>query len=323
MLEDSKQIDLSIIVVACNVAELIDECFSAIKNSNDNINKELIYVDNGSTDGTINLIKSKYPDTIIIKSDTNLGFIRANNLGYQRASGKYILMLNSDAFVGEDTLQETLNFIEKNSDCGVLGSRLIDRDGVMQPSGRFFPTPWNIFLTKLGLVNNKIPILRGIDDMEKNHNQVFECDWVVGCYLLIRKKIVDELDFFLREEFFMYYDDADLCLRAKRKGWKVYFYPNDVIHLGGVNSAKLAEVTEKGKLIEKYNLESEFIHFRKNYNIFMVFSDFLLIVAVALIRILKSLRTFKTKNIFKENFRRVVFSYNILIGTNFGDKSIH
>ena len=99
-------------------------------------------------------------------------------------------MLNSDSFVGKDTLQESYDFIEQHSECGVMGCRLVDREGNMQPSARYFPTPWKLFITKLGLVNNKISFLKGIDDMAKDHKRIFECDWVVGCYLLVRKKIV-------------------------------------------------------------------------------------------------------------------------------------
>ncbi|EDN68014.1 glycosyl transferase, group 2 family [Beggiatoa sp. PS] len=137
-----------------------------------------------------------------------------------------------------------------------------------------------------------------------------------------RKNIIDELDFFLREDFFMYYDDADICLRIKRKGWKVFYYPNDVIHLGGVNSAKLTEITEKGKQTEKYNLESEFIYFRKNYHIFMVITDFLLIVLVSLLRIFKRILLFKKWD-KKTTWDRIVLATKILIKTRFGNKPIH
>jgi len=319
---ENTPIDISIIVVACSVKELIDECFTAVKNSNDHLNKEIIYVDNGSTDGTVEMVRKKFPDTVIIESPTNLGFIRANNLGYPKANGKYILMLNSDAFVGKDSLQETYDFMEQHPVCGVIGCRLVDREGVMQPSARYFPTPWKFFLTKIGRVNNKIPFLKGIDNMEQDHNRIFECDWVPGCYLLSRKNIIDELEFFLREDFFMYYDDSDICLRIKRKGWKVFFYPNDVIHLGGANSAKLTEITEKGKQIEKYNLESEFIYFRKNYNIFYMLYDFFLIVIVGILRILKRVLRFK-KVEKKTTWGPMVLATQILIKTRFGNKPIH
>ncbi|MEK8017916.1 MAG: glycosyltransferase family 2 protein [Candidatus Parabeggiatoa sp.] len=317
------QVDISIIVVACSVKELIDECFTALKNANDRLNKEIIYVDNGSTDGTVQMVKEKFPETVIIESPTNLGFIRANNLGYPKANGKYVLMLNSDAFVGIDSLQESYDFMEQHPECGVLGCRLIDREGTMQPSARYFPTPWNLFLTNMGMVKNTIPFLKGVDNMEVDHSRIFECDWVIGCYLFTRKEIIDELDFFLREDFFMYFDDADLCLRIKRKNWKVFFYPNDVIHLGGINSAKLTEVTEKGKFTEKYNLESEYLYFRKNYNVFYVLADFFLIVLAAFLRVIKRVFFFKKNIVIKKTLGRVALAFNILVKTRFGKVPIH
>ncbi len=317
------QVDISIIVVASSVKELIDECFTAVKNSNDRLNKEIIYVDNGSTDGTVQMVKEKFPETVIIESPTNLGFIRANNLGYPKANGKYVLMLNSDAFVGIDSLQESYDFMEQHPECGVLGCRLIDREGTMQPSARYFPTPWNLFLTNMGMVKNTIPFLKGVDNMEVDHNNIFECDWVPGCYLFTRKEIVEELDFFLREDFFMYFDDADLCLRIKRKSWKVFFYPNDVIHLGGINSAKLTEVTEKGKFTEKYNLESEYLYFRKNDNVFYVLADFFLIVLAAFLRVIKKVFFFKKNIVIKKTLGRVALAFNILVKTRFGKVPIH
>ncbi len=323
MSNSTTAIDLSIIVVACSVRELMEECFSAIKNSLDHLNKQVIYVDNGSTDDTVAMVRANFPDTLIIESPTNLGFIRANNLGYPKATGKYVLMLNSDAFVGPNTLQESYDFLEQHSEAGVLGCRLIVRDGTMQPSARYFPTPWNIFLTQIGLVNHRLSWLRGVDNLERDHTQIFECDWVPGCYLFVRKHIVDELAFFLREDFFMYFDDADLCLRIKRKDWKVYYYPNDVIHLGGVNSAKLTEITEKGKQTEKYNLESEMIYFRQNYHIGYVLADFFFILVVALLRSVKKILMFKADPPFRKIWGRVALAYHILVNTHLGKKPIH
>lgn len=315
-------VDLSIIVVACSVRELIEECFTAVQQSQDTLKKEIIYVDNGSTDDTVEMVKNQFPDVIIIESPINLGFIRANNLAYPKATGKYVLMLNSDAFVGKTSLQETIDFMEKNSDCGVVGCRLVNREGVMQPSARFFPTPWNLFLTKLNLINHQISWLKGVDDLQRDHHQIFECDWVPGCYLLVRKQIVDDLGFFLREDFFMYFDDSDLCLRVKRKGWKVFYYPNEVVHLGGANSAKLTEVTEKGRQVEKYNLESEFIYFRKNYHLAMVLADYFLIVLVEFLRMVKNLLLLRMK-FFKDNAHRIHLATKLLIGTRGGSRAIH
>src|SRR5262250_1069569 len=97
--------DVSIIVVAWNVAHLVDECLASVRASQDGLRKQVLFVDNGSKDGTEELVRTKYPEVELIRSETNLGFIRANNLAYPRATGRYVLMLNSDAFVGPKTLE--------------------------------------------------------------------------------------------------------------------------------------------------------------------------------------------------------------------------
>ncbi|RKZ93659.1 MAG: glycosyltransferase family 2 protein [Candidatus Parabeggiatoa sp. nov. 1] len=318
-----KQIDLSIIVVAYGIKELIEKCFTAVINSTDNLNKEIIYVDNGSTDDSVEMVREKFPEVIVIESPVNLGFTRANNLGYTKVQGKYVLLLNADAFVGQQTLQKTYDFMEQNPDCGVVGCRLIGRDGQLQPSARYFPTPWRIFLANIGKTNPSISFLKGVDDMLQDHNRILECDWVPGCYLLTRKTVIDELDFFLRHELFFYYDDADFCLRVKKQGWKVIFYPEDVIHLGGGNAEKLAKLTEKGKQIATYNLEAGYIYFRHNYNWFYVLSNYLFIVFLASIRSLKNVLLFKKLDDVRASWGYVAMASSILIKTRFGKIPIH
>jgi len=317
------QVDLSIIVVAYGIQKIVEECFTAVSNSTDTLNKEIIYVDNGSTDDSVEMVKEKFPEVIIIESQVNLGFTRANNLAYTRATGKYILMLNADAFVGIETLTRSYDFMEEHPDCGVLGARLVGKDGKLQPSARYFPTPMRLFLVKIGSVNNNISFLTGIDNQQQDHTHQIECDWVPGCYLLTRKKIIDSLNFFLRHDFFMYFDDADICLRIKRQGWKVFFYPLEVIHLGGANSEKIAKVTEKGRQIVKFNLESEYIYFRQNYNLFYVLLDFFLIQVFAFFQVLKKIFLFKKNINLSETLKSVITATSILIKTRFGKKSIH
>jgi hypothetical protein len=317
----NKEIDLSIIVVAYSVKELVDECFTAVRNSTDNLVKEIVYVDNGSTDGSVEMIKEKFPEVIVIESPTNLGFTRANNLAYPKVTGKYILLLNVDAFVNKDSLQKSYDFMEQHLDCGVLGARLIGRDGKLQPSARYFMTPWRNFLVKMGWNNNNISWLKGVDNMQQDHNRILECDWVPGCYLLTRKRIIDELIFFLRHDFFMYFDDIDICLRIKKQGWKVIFCPIDVIHLGGANSEKVATVT-KGRQIAKLNLESEYIYFRQNYNMLYVLWDFSFIILFHFSRLLKKIFLFKKQDI-QESWGNIAMATSILIKTRFGNKSIH
>ena len=322
MSSTNNKVDLSIIVVAFSVKELIDECFTAVRNSTDNLTKEIIYVDNGSTDSSVTMVKEKFPEIIVIESPTNLNFTRANNLAYPLVTGKYVLLLNADAFINKDSLQKSYDLMEQNSDWGVLGVRLSGRDGKLQPSARYFITPWRSFLLKMGWVNNNISWLNVPDDMQQDHNRIIECDWVPGCYLLTRKKIIDEMGFFLRHDFFMYFDDIDICYRVKKRGWKIIYYPMDVTHIRGGNAVKISKLTEKGRQIAKLNLESEYIYFRKNYNLLYVLWDFLLIFIFNFSKFLKKVFLFK-KDEIKESWGDIVMATSILVKTRFGNKPIH
>lgn len=312
--------DLSIIIVAWNVKELLDECFTAIRRSNDTLSKQIILVDNGSKDDTVGFVKEKYPEVELIESPTNLGFIRANNLAYMQAEGEFILMLNSDAFVFPDSLGLTVEFLKNTPDAGVVGARLIGRDGILQPSARYFPTPFKNFLLHMGL-DGKVPFVGPLDDLSWDHKSVRECDWVVGCYLLTRKNLIDQLGFFLREDFFMYNDDNDLCLRIKRLGYKTYFYPVDVVHVGGANIKKMHQKVSIGAQVLKYQIESQMIYFRKNYGIFMVFFNWFFIVLANLLDVLKKI--IKRSSGIAECFHEIMLVSTITVKTGFGKYSIH
>jgi N-acetylglucosaminyl-diphospho-decaprenol L-rhamnosyltransferase len=317
-----KEIDLSIIVVAYNVKELCDECFRAIRASKDTLTKEILFVDNGSVDGTADYVAVHFPEVTLIRSPTNLGFIRANNLAYRRAKGKYILMLNSDAFVCKNTFQETINFMRQHPETGVVGARLVGRDGVLQPSARYFPTPLKTFLNQLGLLN-RVPFIGPLDDLTWDHKSVRECDWVVGCYLLTRKDLIDRMGFFLREDFFLYNDDNDLCLRIKKLGYKVIYYPVDCIHLGGATAKKMAETTKRGAQVEKLQIESQTIYYRKNYHWGMVAWNLVLMELFDLLMLIKKLLRTKSDSSFKDLFDHMALVWSIHLKTGFGSKSIH
>jgi N-acetylglucosaminyl-diphospho-decaprenol L-rhamnosyltransferase len=316
----TKEIDLSIIVVALNVKELCDECFRAIRASKDTLTKEILFVDNGSVDGTADYVAEHFPEVTLIRSPTNLGFIRANNLAYKQAKGKYILMLNSDAFVAENTLQETVDFMRHHPDTGVVGARLVGRDGALQPSARYFPTPLKNFLKQVGLLG-KVPFVGPLDDVSWDHKSVRECDWVVGCYLLTRKDLVDTMGFFLREDFFMYNDDNDLCLRIKKLGYKTFFYPVDCIHLGGATAQKMTKT--KGKQVEKWQIESEAIYYRKNYHWAVVVWNLFLMELFDFLLLIKKLLFMKRNLSFKDLFAHMALVWSIHLETGLGSKRIH
>ena len=131
------------------------------------------------------------------------------------------------------------------------------------------------------------------------------------------------MGFFLREEYFMYNDDNDLCKRIKKLGYKTYFYPVDVVHLGGATALKMDIVSKRGTQIEKYQIESQFIYFRKNYWVGTVISNYFFFVLFDLLRILKNSILFRSIHVIKSSISHIMMITNILFKTRFGSRSIH
>lgn len=302
--------DLSIIIVAHNVKELVFRCLKAVVDSKDTLEKETIFVDNGSDDGTVEMIERSFPFVTLIRSPTNLGFIPANNLGYDKASGKYILMLNSDAFLEEHTLQKCIDFFENRPECGVLGCFAVDSRGTPLASARIFPTPWRLFLRNLGKKDLTIWADPG---------ELTECDWVTGCCLFVRREIVEQFPFFLRPQLFMYNDDNDLCLRAKRLGWKVYVYPETIVHLAGVNNEQIAKKQKDPERLERLMLESDYIYFRYNDGLYAVILHAFLLCLFHFYRLVKSLFYFQKENVILSG-KSLVRVFYLLFKTSFGKR---
>ena len=244
-LEQNDVPDITVVVVSYNTGHLLDRLFSALAAAQGSLRIQTIVVDNASRDNSVELLRNKYPTVELIENPTNPGFGRANNQALPRIRGQYVLLLNTDAFVSPDTLVKTLSFMEANPQCGILGVKLVGEDGTLQPSCRYFPTPWNVFLVSTGL-NRFFPNTRLVDDMKWDHNSIRECDWVPGCYYLTRKQLVDQIGLF-DPRFFLYYEEVDHCRRAHQAGWKVYFYPKtQVVHIGGESAKADANSPTRG-----------------------------------------------------------------------------
>jgi N-acetylglucosaminyl-diphospho-decaprenol L-rhamnosyltransferase len=255
---------LSVIVVNYNTAHLLDEMFAALKQAADGIAMQVIVVDNASRDDSVAHLRARHPDAELIANTGNVGFGRANNQALPRVRGRYVLLLNTDAFVAPDTLRGTLRFMQEHPRCGILGVRLVGRDGVLQPSCRYFPTPWNVFLSRTGL-SRFLPRTRMVDDMAWDHASVRACDWVPGCYYLVRREVVDQVGLF-DPRFFLYYEEVDHCRSAKQAGWEVVYFPDTtVVHIGGESAKTVSEITEAGRQISGLQIESEMLYFRKHY----------------------------------------------------------
>lgn len=257
-------VDISVIIVSYNTAHLLEKAVSKVKNAAQSLSLECIFVDNASKDDSVARIRALFPADTLIVNETNVGFGRANNQALAHARGRYVLLLNTDAFVAPDTLVKTIAHMDANPRCGILGVRLEGRDGELQPCARYFPTPLNQFLQRTGW-HKWFKSVRLVDDMAWDHASVRTCDWVVGCYYLVRKEVIDQIGLF-DPRYFLYFEEVDHCLAAKRAGWEVVFYPHTtVVHLGGESAKSSGEITRTGRQLSALQVESELLYFRKNH----------------------------------------------------------
>src|SRR5262249_38792404 len=258
--------DVTVIVVSYNTAHLLDRLFAALDSARAALKLQVIVVDNASRDNSLEILRTQYPDVELIENPINVGFARANNQALPAARGRYLLLLNTDAFVWPDTLQMTVDFMDSHPRCGVLGVKLVGLDGSLQPSCRYFPTPWNVFLAASGL-NRFFPGTGLVDDMSWDHASVRECDWVPGTYYLVRREVIERVGLF-DPRYFLYYEEVDHCRRVRQAGWSVMYCPfTQVVHIGGESAATEGPITQAGRQISVLQLESELLYFRKYYGV--------------------------------------------------------
>jgi GT2 family glycosyltransferase len=258
--------DISVILVSYNTIEMTKIALSHLLASSQNIDMEVIIVDNDSKDHSADILRREYPQIKLIENKKNVGFGRANNQALPYIKSRYVLLLNTDAFVEPDTIAKTVQYMDANPLCGVLGVKLLGRNGDLQPSCRFFPTSWNNFLNRTGL-NRFVKHVKMVDDMSWDHASVRECDWVPGCYYLVRKEVIDQVGLF-DPRYFLYYEEIDHCFAAKKAGWNVTYFPHtSVVHIGGESAKSEGEITSSGRQIDALNIESELLYFRKNHGL--------------------------------------------------------
>lgn len=226
---------LSVVVVSYNTKDLLNTCLRSIKHETKGIDFEVIVVDNASTDSSKDMLNREFPAIKTIFNPVNKGFAAANNQGILIASGDYLLLLNSDTEILDGAIQKTVHFVEKNREVAIVGCRLLNQDGTLQPSCRSFPTVWNIFTETffLYLLFKRTRLFGSYYMTWFNYDRLQEVDVVIGAFMMIRRAVIDQVGL-LDESYFMYSEETDFCLRARRKGYRTYFFPNaDVIHVGG------------------------------------------------------------------------------------------
>ncbi len=240
----SKKTDVSICIVNWNTKDLVQKCIKSIREKTSGLTYEIIIVDNNSLDESVQIIKSDYPECLIVESKKNLGFAKGNNEAVKKASGKYILYLNPDTELITNAIFGMFLFLEKNADFGAVGCKLVTSDGRIQfTCARTFPTPFNQF-SFLAMLNRLFPQSKHLSTVEMNywdHADNREIDCLSGACIMARKDIIDALNGF-DENFFMYAEDVDLCYRIRMAGWKIYYLAEDSIsHHEGASSKKRSD----------------------------------------------------------------------------------
>lgn len=237
---------LSIIIVNYNVRPFLENALVSLHKAMEGIEGEIFVVDNASDDGSVEMIQSKFPEVHLLLNAKNLGFAAANNLALYRAQGKYILLINPDTIVQEDTLHKMMDFFDKNPDVGLAGCKILNPDGTLQLAcRRSFPTPWIAFTKIVGLSslfpNTKMFGRYNLTYL--NPNETYEVDAVSGSFMFLRREVYKKVGG-LDEQFFMYGEDIDWCYRIQQTGWKIFYvHPTQIIHYKG-ESVKRSDVDE-------------------------------------------------------------------------------
>ena len=233
--------NLSIIVVTWNSEKYIQNCLDSILLSSGDLHYEIILVDNGSSDQTTRMVEDLYPQVNLIQNKENLGYAKANNQGIEECRGEYILLLNPDTEILENSLTRMIRFMEENSKAGALGPRLLNPDRTLQPSCREFPTYATLIWEFSGL-SRLFPKSKIFGRWRMGYfefDQSREVDQPMGSCLMLRRKTVEAVGDF-DEHFTMFFNDVDLCYRIKKAGWKIFYYPRaEILHYKGTSTRQV------------------------------------------------------------------------------------
>jgi GT2 family glycosyltransferase len=256
--------DLSIIIVNWNVKSLLERCLVSILKTGTDVDYEIIVIDNASTDNSqefLSKFKNENPKSKIILNQKNLGFAKAVNQGLGVAEAELILLLNPDTEVLPETLSKIVKFMHQYPRCGVLGGKILNFDGSIQPSVRSFPTLFSQILILLKL-HNFFPRLKPLKDyflLDFDYSKRQLVDQVSGAFLATRTEVIKKIGGF-DERFFLWFEEVDFCFRAKRAGWEVIYTPD--IYVNHYGKRSFSQILPINRQIE-FN-RSLFYYFKKH-----------------------------------------------------------
>lgn len=252
---------LSIVIVNYNVEYFLEHCLLSVFKALQGIEAEVFVIDNNSVDGSLKMLSERFPSVKVIANKENVGFAKANNQAIRQATGEYVLLLNPDTVVMEDTFKKCLDFMDSHPKAGGLGVKMIDGQGkVLKESKRGFPTPW-VCLCKFSGLASLFPHSKRFCGYYMGHlsyNKTSKVDILAGAYMLLRRECLDKCGL-LDEDYFMYGEDIDLSYRITLAGYENYYFADTkIIHYKG-------ESTKKGSLNYVYTFYNAMDIFAKKH----------------------------------------------------------
>lgn len=238
---------LSIILVCWNNNAYLDPCLKSLYDSRMKNSFDIVVVDNGSTDGSQQMLAEKYPEVKVIQNAENVGLGKASNQGIEATNGSYVLLLNNDTIVNGPSFDTMIEFLDQHPKTGAVGGKLLNPDGTIQACYNYFSTLKEEFFvaTRLGEL-----IRRGYPAIMKSE-EITSVEWLGSACLMLRRSALDKVGL-LDEEYFIYGDEADLQYRLKKAGWDVYYLPHaTTIHFGGrsMDRWRRRKMVYRGKMI--------------------------------------------------------------------------
>lgn len=225
-------IDLSIIIVSWKMKKMLEELIHSIELYTNDITYEIIVVDNFSQDGTVPMIKEKFPKVILIENKKNRGVAPSRNQGIRVSKGRYILILDADMLLIENSLKLMVEFMDRTKDSGICGCMLISPEHIPQPNARRYPSLPAFILRRFAFLKSvrESRILRYHEMSDWDRKNIKDVDYLIGACQMIRRESMNAIGL-LDEKIFYGPEDIDYCLRMYRGGWKVYLYPHTrIIH---------------------------------------------------------------------------------------------
>lgn len=301
--------DISVVIINYNVQYFIEQCILSIKAASQNLTVEIIVVDNNSSDDSCKIIKEKYPEVILFENEQNIGFSKANNQGVKVAKGKFVLILNPDTVIAEDTLDKIYSFSKSRHNLGVLGVKLVDGAGNFAPeSKRGIPTPMVSF-NKLFGISSKRTGKYYATHLDENESGIM--DVASGAFMFIKRDVLKEVGGF-NEDYFMYGEDIDLSMKLLNKGYQNYYYANtQIIHFKG-------ESTQKDIKYLSYFHSAMQIFYKKHFKLNLIY-DFFMRIGIEFWYLLKFFKFKKVKTNTKPIFNLLYFGDSELV-VNFLNK---